>query len=141
MNANHEFTFENHQRDNEPSEPLEQGVYSSRQYSEDDIARALSFITKEVRPFVQDFRKGLRASNGFKRPYQYPVENMTADQWLPFAMCMNQPRQRKSAIANHHEVTQLKMIIKSEGGSGKSWLIHHIVEDTKHICQDNETRV
>lgn len=56
-------------------------------------------------------------------------------------MCMNQSRLRKSAHATGSFVQPLQMVVTGEGGTGKSWLINHVVRDVQHVFQDRKRRV
>jgi hypothetical protein len=59
---------------------------------------------------------------------------MDESQWIPFALAMQQYRRRlKSMLEMMSSCKPLQMIINGEGGSGKSWLIRHIVKNLHNV--------
>lgn len=58
---------------------------------------------------------------------------MDDSQWIPFALAMNQSRKRYQAATGNSECEAIRMVIHGEGGSGKSWLIKHIVKDLHNV--------
>ncbi|ETL35113.1 hypothetical protein L916_12716, partial [Phytophthora nicotianae] len=82
--------------------------------------------------------------------YQYPIIDanstvqtaaMDESQWVPFAFAMVQSRARLQASVNNATCEPMQMIIQGEGGSGKSWLIKHIVKDVHNVfCEHSATR-
>ena len=87
-----------------------------------------------------------------KSPYMYPIQpseidgakklgEMTEDQWIPFSLCMRQSRLRYEAERKQEQCKQMTMVINGEGGSGKSWLIRHIVKDLHNVFGDNNLSV
>lgn len=77
--------------------------------------------------------------------YHYPIGNenvcMNDDQWIPFALCMRQSRARKGSLVSKEDIFPLRMIINGEGGTGKTWLINHIVEDMRVVFSDSSKRI
>ncbi|KUF88393.1 Potassium/sodium hyperpolarization-activated cyclic nucleotide-gated channel 1 [Phytophthora nicotianae] len=66
---------------------------------------------------------------------------MDESQWVPFAFAMVQSRARLQASVNNATCEPMQMIIQGEGGSGKSWLIKHIVKDVHNVfCEHSATR-
>lgn len=109
-----------------------------------DINRAENFIKHDVLPFLQ-IQKEARNCNWTQihesKHYQYPIDVMNADQWLPFALCMKQSRLRKATFDTNKHVSPLQMIINGGGGTGKSWLLFHIVKDVHTVFSDQCRRV
>ncbi|ETM34676.1 hypothetical protein PPTG_24118 [Phytophthora nicotianae INRA-310] len=64
---------------------------------------------------------------------------MAESQWIPFSLAMQQSRARLKAQLEGTECQPLHMIINGEGGSGKSWLIEHIVKDLHSVFYGNGT--
>jgi hypothetical protein len=118
---------------------------SKHAYGLDAIQRARVFMKEVVRPSIQLQRRATRTRNGIncinvlKSRYVYPIartdnsedacESMDGSQWIPFALAMCQARQRFRSSIENTPCAPLHMIIHGEGGSGKSWLIRHIVKD------------
>ncbi|GMF57209.1 unnamed protein product [Phytophthora fragariaefolia] len=59
--------------------------------------------------------------------------SMADSQWVPFVLAMQQSRARLKATLKCTECQPLHLIINGEGGSGKSWLIDHIVKDVNFV--------
>jgi tRNA A37 threonylcarbamoyladenosine biosynthesis protein TsaE len=58
---------------------------------------------------------------------------MAESQWIPFTLAMEQSRRRFQCSLDRSDCKPLQMIINGEGGSGKSWLIRHIVKDMHNV--------
>ncbi|GMF28892.1 unnamed protein product [Phytophthora fragariaefolia] len=89
-------------------------------------------------------KRSLSKYNGNRsNPYIYPVDmgedssnscaSLADSQWVPFALAMQQSRARLKAMLECTECHPLHLIINGEGGSGKSWLIDHIVKDVNFV--------
>ena len=125
-------------------------------YSTDDVRRAETFMAQVLRPFLKDRRKqthdrddnfssGGTAGRDATQSYLYPVDlkdsNMSDEQWSPFAVCMSQSRRRLAAMKSGTRCAPMQMALHGEGGSGKSWLIRHIVKDVHNVFGDTDTSV
>ena len=121
-----------------------------RPYTLSDIARAEAFITDEVRPYMKkkkDFVASTerRKDDGtFVDTFRYPIDQrdvMNDDQWVPFALSMKQARKRHDAMIQGVDCPPMRMILSGEGGSGKSWLIKHIVKDVHQVFGESNVSV
>jgi hypothetical protein len=111
--------------------------------------KARNFVKETLKPWLKD-KKELRTIGsvyceikGKSSSYQYPIENSENSlnvketkedsQWTPFALAMDQVRKRFKSSLDGSRCKPLHMIINGEGGSGKSWLIRHIVKDLHNV--------
>jgi hypothetical protein len=125
---------------------------SNRSYGSEDIDRARVFMKQFVRPYLKMQREtrrtksSMRGDNTSKSHYIYPITeddssngtsgSMDESQWIPFALAMRQARRRLLSSTENVPCEPLQMIIHGEGGSGKSWLIRHIVKDLHNVFGD-----
>jgi len=125
---------------------------SNRSYGSKDIDRARVFMKQFVRPYLKMQRETRRTKASMsgvstsKGHYIYPIteddssdstsSSMDESQWIPFALVMRQARRRLHSTTENVFCEPLQMIIHGEGGSGKSWLIRHIVKDLHNVFGD-----
>lgn len=116
-------------------------------YSPEDIQKARSFVKTFVKPFMKEKREisNFNERNGNMHRHQTvgveDISTMSDSQWLPFALAMSQSRARFRSKLERIPCAPLLLIINGEGGSGKSWLIEHIVRDVRNVFYDsNEAR-
>jgi hypothetical protein len=64
---------------------------------------------------------------------------MADSQWIPFSLAMKQSRDRFKCSLEQARCTPLRMIVNGEGGSGKSWLIKHIVKDVHNVFGEHKS--
>lgn len=107
----------------------------------EEYTRAEKFITTEVLNHAKAHR---REQEHYDRNvhYMYPIGlahfNMNEDQWVALAICMQQSRLRKDTRSN--ACNPMALILNGEGGSGKSWLINHIVKDVYEVFDRYQER-
>ncbi|GMF17089.1 unnamed protein product [Phytophthora fragariaefolia] len=129
--------------------PLQQAItrewVAKHEYSVEDIQRAREFIKKNVKPYMKEKREISKFNDvndcAFRRMQAdsgVTNEIMSDSQWIPFALAMWQTRTRFKSKIEGMPCDPLYMIVNGEGGSGKSWLINRIVNDTRNVFYDCE---
>jgi hypothetical protein len=124
---------------------------SRHEYSVETVAKARNFVKVCLKPWLKE-RKDLRTLGGIFRErerhrsnYVYPIaddsesiaKTMAESQWIPFALAMEQSRKRFKTSLAKEKCNPLRMIINGEGGSGKSWLIRHLVKDVHNVLGEH----
>jgi hypothetical protein len=140
-----EWSFSIHENDNAAPiistadfHPTMCSYVSKLQYSNEDISRARRFLQDVVRPFAKG-NIGIDTDNTSHtpRPMMYPIDGQTPtmsdDQWGPYSLWMQQSRRRHTNSGGLFSYPQLQMIVSGEGGTGKSWLIKHIIQDQRIV--------
>ncbi|KAJ8540786.1 hypothetical protein ON010_g12440 [Phytophthora cinnamomi] len=98
--------------------------------------------TRDGKQDLQAFSNGTISNERNASSYRYPItdndgnpagETMAGSQWIPFALAMRQSRNWLKHAPENTQCNPLRMIINEEGGSGKSWLIKHIVKDMHNV--------
>lgn len=126
--------------------------HSKHEYTSEDIGKAQSFIKNIVKPWVKLQREVACNRNQLSKAhtedsrYRYPISRcndndttsiMDDSQWIPFALTMTQSRKRFRSSIDNSFCEPMRMIIHGEGGSGKSWLIQHIVNDLHNVYREH----
>lgn len=122
-------------------------------YTSAIIDKARDFLNGSLKPWVKKKKESRSLGTSFcqtgnlKSHYQYPTsdnknlvntEKMAESQWIPFAIAMEQSRRRFTCMLDKSKCKPLQMIINGEGGSGKSWLIRHIVKDMHNVFGEHK---
>lgn len=118
-------------------------------YAPEVVAKASNFINGHLKPWMKEKKEFLRLGGAICQNesntshYRYPIVNnddingknevMADSQWVPFALAMQQSRMRFKNALEKTPCKPLQLVINGEGGSGKSWLIKHIVKDVHTV--------
>jgi hypothetical protein len=129
--------------------------HSKHAYSPEVVTKAANFLNLCLKPWMKEKRDARKFGGVFtdnaiaSSRYRYPIdgnddpngaqEAMADSQWIPFSLAMKQSRDRFKCSLEQARCTPLRMIVNGEGGSGKSWLIKHIVKDVHNVFGEHKS--